>query len=288
MEIIIMARFTNYATLSYSGGTTESNTVTGELLEILTATKTAVTDSYNVKDNVVYVLSLINSGASALTELTVTDTLGGYLFGENTVYPLAYTEGTIRLYVNGALQPAPTVTAGPPLVISGLTVPAGGNAILVYETNVTAYAPLGAEASITNTATVTGGGLSTPLTASETVGMESRADLAISKALSPTVVSENGQLTYTFVIENFGSTAAAATDNTVLTDTFNPILDPIAVTFDGASWSEGTNYTYDKASGLFVTLPGQITVPAASYTQNADGTWSVTPGTATLVITGTV
>lgn len=288
MEIIIMARFTNYATLSYSGGTTESNTVTGELLEILTATKTAVTDSYNVKDNVVYALSLINSGATALTELTVTDTLGGYLFGENTVYPLTYTEGTLRLYVNGALQPAPTVTAGPPLVISGLTVPAGGNAILVYETNVTAYAPLGAEASITNTATVTGGGLSSPLTASETVGMESRADLAISKALSPTVVSENGQLTYTFVIENFGNTAATAADSTVLTDTFNPILDPIAVTFDGASWSEGTNYTYDRASGLFVTLPGQITVPAASYTQNADGTWSVTPGTATLVITGTV
>ncbi len=283
-----MARFTNYATLSYSGGTTESNTVTGELLEILTATKTAVTDSYNVKDNVVYALSLINSGATALTELTVTDTLGGYLFGENTVYPLTYTEGTLRLYVNGALQPAPTVTAGPPLVISGLTVPAGGNAILVYETNVTAYAPLGAEASITNTATVTGGGLSSPLTASETVGMESRADLAISKALSPTVVSENGQLTYTFVIENFGNTAATAADSTVLTDTFNPILDPIAVTFDGASWSEGTNYTYDRASGLFVTLPGQITVPAASYTQNADGTWSVTPGTATLVITGTV
>ncbi len=37
-----MATFTNFATLSYSGGTTESNTVTGELLETLVLTKTAV------------------------------------------------------------------------------------------------------------------------------------------------------------------------------------------------------------------------------------------------------
>ena len=34
-----MASFTNFATLSYNGGTTNSNTVTGELLEVLTVTK---------------------------------------------------------------------------------------------------------------------------------------------------------------------------------------------------------------------------------------------------------
>lgn len=37
-----MATFTNFATLSYNGGTTNSNTVTGELLETLTATETIV------------------------------------------------------------------------------------------------------------------------------------------------------------------------------------------------------------------------------------------------------
>ena len=35
-----MATFTNQATLSYSGGTTTSNITTGELVEILSATKT--------------------------------------------------------------------------------------------------------------------------------------------------------------------------------------------------------------------------------------------------------
>ena len=35
-----MASFTNFATLIYNGGTSNSNTVTGELLETLTLTKT--------------------------------------------------------------------------------------------------------------------------------------------------------------------------------------------------------------------------------------------------------
>ena len=47
-----MARFTNYATLSYNGGTTDSNTVTGELLATLSMTKTAVMDDYTQKDDV--------------------------------------------------------------------------------------------------------------------------------------------------------------------------------------------------------------------------------------------
>lgn len=281
-----MATFTNFATLSYNGGTTESNTVTGELLETLSMTKTAVMDDYTPGEDVTYVLSLVNSGTTAITGLTVSDDLGGYTFNGTTVYPLAYTDGSVRYYVNGALQTAPTVTAGPPLSISGISVPAGGNAMLIYEAGVTNYAPLGVEATITNTATATGGGLT--LTAQETVAMEPRADLSISKALCPVTVTENGQLTYTFVIENAGSVTAAASDNVVLTDTFDPILNPITVTFNGTTWSEGVNYTYDTTTGLFRTLAGQITVPAATYSQNTDGTWTTRPGTATLTVTGTV
>lgn len=283
-----MARFTNFATLSYNGGTTDSNTVTGELVEILSATKTAVIDSYTSRGSVTYVLSLVNSGTSELSDLTITDDLGGYAFGDTTVYPLAYTAGSVRLYINGTLQSAPTVTAGPPLVISGISVPAGGNAMLIYEADVTSYAPLGLEATITNNAVVTGGGLSAPLTTTAVIGMQPRAELSISKAICPASVTENGRLTYTFVIANSGSLAATADEQTVMSDTFSPILDPITVTLDGQLWSEGTHYTYDTTTGAFATLPGQITVPAASFAQGADGTWVLTPGTATLVITGTV
>lgn len=284
-----MARFTNFATLSYSGGTTDSNTVTGEFLEALTMSKTAVMNDYTAKDDVTYVVSIVNSGTAPITGLTLTDDLGGYLLNTETIYPLNYVDGSLRYYINGVLQSAaPTVTAGPPMTITGLSIPAGGNALLIYEADLTNYAPLGLEASITNTATLTGGGLAAPLTASETINMEPRADLNISKAICPAAVTENGQLTYTFVIENTGSLAATADDQVVLTDTFNPILNDISVTFNGTAWTEGVHYTYNTSTGVFSTVSGQITVPAATYTQNTNGTWTTTPGTSTLVISGTV
>ena len=283
-----MASFTNFATLSYNGGTTNSNIVTGEILEALTAVKTAVSANYSAGDRITYALSLVNTGTAAITDYTVTDNLGGYTVGANTVYPLAYNAGTVRYYINGVLQAAPTVTAGPPLTVTGLTVPAGGSAVLIYETTATPVAPLATGSSITNTATITGGGLTTPITAQATVETANSAELSISKALSPTTVTENGQITYTFVISNTGNTEATATGNVVVTDTFSPILRNIAVTYNGTAWTEGTNYTYNAATGVFTTLAGQITVPAASFTQNTDGTFTVTPGTATLVITGTV
>jgi len=134
-----MAVFNNFATLSYNGGTTNSNTVTGEILDILSATKIAVMDDYTAKDDTTYVITLLNSGTVPMTGVTVTDDLGGYDFSGTTVYPLEYTTGSVRLYINGVLQTTPTVTAGPPLVFSGITIPAGGNAIVIYETTVTAY-----------------------------------------------------------------------------------------------------------------------------------------------------
>lgn len=283
-----MATFTNFATLSYNGGTTDSNIVTGELLQVLSATKTAVMDDYTQKDDVTYVISILNTGTTPFTALTVSDDLGGYVFNGATVYPLRYTEGSLRYYLNGVLQTAPTVTGGPPLAISGITVPAGGNALFIYEASVMPYAPLGAEATVTNTATITGAGLTAPLSVTATIGMEQRADLSISKSLCPSTVTENGQLTYTFVIENAGSLAADASETVVLTDTFDPKLSGIAVTLNGAAWTQGTEYTYDAATGVFTTTAGQITVPAATYTQNADGTWRTVPGTAVLTITGTV
>ena len=283
-----MPVFTNFATLSYNGGTTNSNTVTGELLETLSVTKTAVSGAYTAGETVTYIVSLVNSGPTAITGLTITDDLGGYPYAEATVYPLAYREGSLRFYVNGVLQTTPAVSAGAPLVISGISVPAGGSAMLVYEATVTGYAPLDVEGTVTNTVTVTGGGLSAPLTANATIAAQALAELTISKAICPAVVTENGQLTYPFVIANSGSAPATAEDNVVLTDTFDPILEPITVTYNGAPWTEGVNYTYDETSGLFTTLPGQITVPAATFTQGEDGTWVVTPGTAVITVTGTV
>jgi len=284
-----MATFTNQATLSYNNTVTTSNITTGEIVEVLSASKTAVVDTYAIGDSVTYVISLVNAGTAPFTGLTVTDSLGSYPLDTANVTPLDYVDGSLLYYVNGALQTTPAVTAGPPLVISGITVPAGGNATLVYQATVNRFAPPAAGGTITNEAVISGDSLSTPITVTETVGALSQPLLTISKSLSPTTVSENGQITYTFVIQNSGSREALATDDLTVSDTFAPILENIAVTLNGQPLSEGVQYTYDETTGESVTTPGQITVPAATFTQDpVTGVWTTSPGVSVLTVTGTV
>lgn len=284
-----MATFTNQATLSYNGGSTSSNIITGEIVEVLTVSKTAVTDTYRTPDKVSYVVSLVNSGTTTLTGLNLTDNLGAYAVENITVYPLTYIPDSIRYYTNGTLMTAPTIGVTPPLTITGISVPAGGNATIIYETATNEFTPRGNEDSVINTVTVTGAGLANAVTATATVSPVTAPDLSITKSVSPSVVAENGQITYTFLIENYGNTGASVSDNVIITDTFNPILTGITVTYNGISWSAPGNYTYNETTGEFATVAGQITVPAATFTQDAaTGIITATPGTATVTVTGTI
>ena len=284
-----MAQFTNQAQLSYNNATVNSNIAVGEVLEVLSADKTAVTNTYTTGGDITYVISAVNSGAIPISGITVSDNLGAYTFGETTLYPLTYKDDSVRLYINGVLQAPPTVVAGPPLVFSGVTLPANSNMVLVYEANVTAFAPLGEGDSIVNIATVTGNGIATPLTVTETVTPVAEPMLDITKSISPVPVAENGIVTYTFVIRNSGNAPAEADANVTLTDTFLPVLSDLTVLLDGVALAEGTGYTYAITEGDFATVPGVITVPAATYTQDpVTGVWSVTPGTTTLTVTGTI
>ncbi len=283
-----MATFTNQATLRYNGNIVNSNITTGELLEVLVATKTAVIDTYNQGSDITYVIQIVNSGAVAFTGLSITDNLGEYAFGAGTLVPLDYVAGSVQYYVNGILQPAPAVTAGSPLVISGLNVPANGVTTIIYVARANQYAPLDLDSLVTNTAVINGGGV-TPITVTETVTPESGARLTIAKSISPAIITENGRLTYTFVIQNTGNTPAVATDNVTITDTFNPILTDLAVTFNGVVWTETVDYTYSETTGEFASVPGQITIPAAAYVQDpVTGEWIVEPGVGVLTVTGTV
>jgi len=284
-----MAIFSNQATLTYSGGTTNSNIVYGELLEVLSATKTAVEDSYTPGNLVTYAVTLRNTGTTALTGLTITDDLGGYSFGTGTLYPLTYEADSLLVFVNGVPQTSPAVTAGPPLGITGITVPASGDTVIIYQARVNNFASPDTGATIVNNVTVTGGGLVSPVTATETITAQAAPALTITKSISPAQVVDNQQITYTFLIQNTGSIPVAATDNAVITDTFDPILSDLVVTFNGSPWTQGVQYNYNAATGVFTTVPSQLLVPAATVTQDpVTGEYAVTPGTATLTISGTV
>ncbi len=290
-----MAEIFNQAQLAFNSTVVSSNVTVGEILPSLSITKTAVDTTYNRTDSITYIISLVNSSGNAYTGLTVTDDLGGYTVGTaptvTTVYPLRYVDGSVRAYTNGVLNTAPTaVTAGPPLEFTGITVPANGNVIIVYEADVTEYARLGTDGDITNTASVALTDPASPLIIdSETVMAVAEPSIAITKQMEPTSVVDNDTVTYTFVIDNYGNTPLLASDDSVFTDTFTPPLSGISVTFNGTLLTLNTNYTYDETTGAFATLPGQITVPAATITQDpTTGVVSVVPGSSTLVVSGTI
>ena len=262
-----MARFTNQAQLRYGNNVANSNIAVGEILEVLSATKTAVKNTYNQNDTITYVVSIVNSGNTAINGLTLSDNLGAYTFNTNTLVPLTYVNNTVKYYTNGTLQAAPAVTQGPPLSITGINVPAGGNATVIYEAALNEYAPLGIEAAVTNTATVSGTGI-TPVTAAETVNAEAAPNLAITKSVSPVPVTENGTLTYTFRIQNYGSVAATNTTGVVITDTFAPVLNNLTAALNGTAWTAATDYTYNEATGTFSSTVNAEAAPNLAITKS--------------------
>ncbi|MDE5583980.1 MAG: hypothetical protein K2J08_09770, partial [Ruminococcus sp.] len=267
-----------------------SNITTGEIVEVLAATKNAVKANYSTDNEAVFVISIVNNGKTAFNNITVTDNLGSYTPSENTaeVVPLTYADGSVNLYVNGVKQASPTVTDTNPLTIGGINVPANSSAVLIYSARPNQFAPLSADGSITNRAVISGNGFA-DIPVSATITPENSANLMISKSLTPTEIAENGELQYSFIIQNYGNTASSATDDVIFRDVFSPVLSLLTATFNGKAWAEGTNYNYDETTGEFVSLDGQIEVPEAQFTQDPQtGAWTVQPGVSTLVITGNI
>ena len=286
-----MATFFNQASISYGGYVTNSNLTSGEVLDTLAVTKTAISTGYGVSTGVVFAVSLVNSGTAAIGGITVTDDLGAYTVGETTVVPLDYTDGSVKLYVNGTLAAAPTTTAGPPLTFTGINLPAGASALLLYEATTNSYAPLTAGSQINNTATVNAEApcVEGPIPATADIAVGEFTNLSIAKSVCPDTVSSCEEITYTFIIQNAGNEEVAATDNLIVSDTFAPALSNLEVTLNGTTLPEGTGYTYDATTGAFATVAGQITVPAATFTQDpTTGVVTTTPGVSVLTVSGTI
>ena len=285
-----MATFYNQATLSFGGNVVNSNTTEAELLSGLELTKTAVSATYSEGGGVVYTVTLSNMGSAVYNSLTITDDLGAYtLPGGGTAVPLTYVTGSILYYLNGVLQPQPTVTALGNLEISGIDLPANSTATFIYETRANEFAPPAAGSSINNTASTNGGAGIGELTASAQVPVNESPELTIAKAVCPAVSTDNEQLTYTIIIQNLGNIPIVGTDGVIVSDVFNPALNGITVTLNGVTLTEGVGYTYDELSGAFATTEGTITVPAATYTQDpVTGAFTTTPGVAVITVTGSV
>ena len=66
-----MAQFTNQSQLTYGNVVTNSNIAVGEIVNALTATKTAVRQSYNQGSTITYIVNIINSGTTPCKRLNL-------------------------------------------------------------------------------------------------------------------------------------------------------------------------------------------------------------------------
>ena len=285
-----MAEFFNQASLSYNGVVTNSNTTKGCIAETLTVTQTAVLSGYTRGDVVTYVVNIINSGQAAYVNVCLKADLGKFKNGEDILVPLDYADCSAKIFVNGVLQAEADVNCENGLEICGITIPSGVTTV-VYSARVNDFADIDTDGEIMNTVTVSGNGFS-DIFAESTIKASKKAVLTVEKSLTPTNVTENGQLTYTFVIRNSGNSPVTVKDDAVITDVFTPALNIQSVMFNGEVWTENVNYRYtqnEDETAVFESILGELTVPAAVYLRNpVTKTIVIEPGVSTLIITGTI
>ncbi len=274
---------TNRASVSYNYGTETatavSNLATTVLQGAVAIEKTSLAGTYTPGDTLTYIIGVTNSGETWIDSLEITDDLGAYEGEEGTVVPLDYAGGAL-LYINGVPQGEITGTVGD----GGVTftvpqIPAGGNALIVYNAVVNGEAPAAQGGTITNTASAVYSGET--VSASSTVTAEESAQLSIVKTMSPNPVVTGGLLTYDFDITNTGNMAA---ENVVLTDAFAPAPSNVTVAVNGTEVAP-ENYTY--VAGVLTFPAGgayALTVPAASFTPGTPRT----PGRVKITVTGTL
>lgn len=287
-----MATIENFATVRYTVGDV-TQTVVSNLAEVslessVVLTKVPLGTTYENDSILTYILTVQNTSGAALTNIRVEDDLGTFPFGTFELTPLTYAGNAVLLIDGQDSTALLTVDSGEPtsLVFTIPSLAAGGTANIVYNAQVNEFAPLDADSSITNTATLSADADCADGTATATVTALSGANLSVFKQMSPNPVVCGDILTYTIRIYNYGNAPA---QNVRLSDAFDPAPANITVTRNGVALAE-TEYTYEN--GL-LTVPAEgaagDTVPAATFTRDIQtGVVSVIPGMVEYVISGSI
>ena len=287
-----MATIENFATIKYtSGGVTAtkvSNLAEISLESSVRITKSTLGDTYSENSVLTYIITVTNTTASAINDITVTDDLGTFTFNAAELTPLNYTAPALLLIDGQDTTAQLTVDTSTPgsLIFSFPSLPAGATANIIYKVTVNEYASLDTGSTIINTATLSSTAECVDGEASATVQVADMADVSVLKQMCPNPVVCGSTVTYTIRVYNYGNLAA---ENVELTDNFDPVPSNITVRRDGVILA-GTDYTY--VNGL-LTVPSAsgvaISVPPATFTRDpVSGIVSVTPGMVEYIIAGTI
>ena len=282
---------TNQASVAYRynnrTASAVSNIATAVLNEPLSVEKVSLESVYRAGDDITYVVTVTNSGTSALTGISVTDDLGTYTIGGGTATPLTYV-GPAIYFVDGVYAGNLTPTVGADGISFAIaTLGTDSTVQIIYKAVANDTAPLVQGSQITNTVTTTAVGSNAPVSDNNVITVDNYADVTITKAMTPTGVVDGDALTYTFVVSNFGN--AEATE-IVLTDAFDPAPENITVQLNGTV-VPATDYTYENGVLTLPISPAStvLTLPPATITQDTTtGVVSIEPSTLTVTVTGVI
>ena len=147
-----MDNIANQATLLYNNMTTNSNTVTTQILSLydLTATKEALLDTYTPNQTITYVTRVENTGSASLYNLTVVDDLAKGL--------TQYIDNSVEGYLNGTpIEVNVQITNNTVIFTIDNVINPNDNVLIIFETTTPTTRP----DVLTNTQTITANGGST-------------------------------------------------------------------------------------------------------------------------------
>lgn len=241
--------------------TTANNTVTETTTvgaPVLVLSKTVNDLTPVVGDRITYTILVANTGTADATTAQLTDTLpSGVTFAGPVILDPGQSTATLA------------ITAGDlPDLATGLTITAGEQITLTLPVTVDATLNDGAE--LTNTAAITSTELTTAVSDTATITIVNQVDLAISKAVDPTVAPPGGAVTYTLSFTNNGpgsATTIVITDQipiSVTAASLNFSSSGVTITDTGAT-SDYVWQVADMAAGEsgVITITGTLSNPLA-------------------------
>lgn len=278
----------NFANITYKyGNITDgalSNIATTQLVETvsLNAVKTSNNSSWRPSENITYMIRVSNDGTDPLFGVSIQDDLGG-----ETTSPLTYVTGTTRMLRNSVLTEVTPTNTSPLTIIIPNTLEPGEVIVFTYIAKVRADIDT-TKTEITNIATVVGHETSiacptVTVTPSPTLSLtkSNYADVRITKNVNKDNVSVGDELTYTFLLENFGNIDAT---NIIIRDNLptNFTVNEISSVTNGVTISfEATDYSIDTQNKLIIPTSTTKTISVPASTNLGSGKTTVT-------ITGTI
>ncbi len=264
-----MDNIANQATLLYNNMTTNSNTVTTQILSLydLTATKEALLDTYTPNQTITYVTRVENTGSASLYNLTVVDDLAKGL--------TQYIDNSVEGYLNGTpIEVNVQITNNTVIFTIDNVINPNDNVLIIFETTTPTTRP----DVLTNTQTITANGGSTtgPIVAvtpnpSASVKLANYVSLDITKSANKASIYSGDTLVYTFQIINNGNETAT---NVSFSDVF-----PTGYTINSISLTTPDSPTpiiYDPTTyvtGTTLTIPN-LAIPVGTSTLTVSGIYT--------------